>query len=304
MSAEPIRFGLCGTGHWAREIHAAAIAAHPDAQLAGVWGRSPERAASLADAYGTRAFTDLGDLLAGVDAVALALPPDIQVELAVRAAAAGRHLLLEKPLALSGDAADRVVEAVQQAGVASIVFHTARFRPEVVDWLDAVRRSGEVQGGSATWLASIFEPGNPFGESPWRREKGALWDVGPHAVDALVATLGPVDEVVAGAGRGDTVHLILHHTSHASSTASLSLTAPPAAATTAFWVYGDAGITTMPNGPTTAVEAYANAVTALVRAIRDGGGSAHPSDASHGRDVVRILESAATFLEGRVVAGL
>jgi predicted dehydrogenase len=291
-----MRFGLCGTGAWARDVHASAIAAHPGAQLAGVWGRSPERAASLAEDYGAPAFADLGDLLARVDAVAVALPPDIQAEIAVRAAAAGRHLLLEKPLAFTDAAAGRVVEAIERTGVASVVFHTARFRPEVEAWIDEVRGSGELFGGSATWLASIFQPGNPFGESPWRRERGALWDVGPHALTALVATLGPVDDVVAGAGRGDAVNLVLHHASGASSTASLSLTAPPAAATTVLSVYGEAGIATMPPGPTTAADAYANAITALVRAAGDRGAPAHPSDAAHGREIVRILESAAAFL--------
>ena len=43
-------------------------------------------------------------------------------------------------------------------------------------------------------LDSIFEPGNRFGESKWRRERGALWDIGPHALALLLPTLGPIDE--------------------------------------------------------------------------------------------------------------
>ncbi|WP_461030207.1 Gfo/Idh/MocA family oxidoreductase, partial [Streptomyces sparsus] len=50
-----MRFGLLGTGHWAEHTHAAALATHPDAELAGVWGRRPEAAAALGDRYGVPA---------------------------------------------------------------------------------------------------------------------------------------------------------------------------------------------------------------------------------------------------------
>jgi predicted dehydrogenase len=53
-----MRFGVVGTGYWARETHATALAAHPDAELVGVWGRSFERAADLADRFGTQAFAE------------------------------------------------------------------------------------------------------------------------------------------------------------------------------------------------------------------------------------------------------
>src|ERR1035438_1745091 len=75
--------------------------------------------------------------------------------------------------------------------------------------------------------ASIFEPGNPFGHSQWRRSCGALWDIGPHALSILVPALGPVTHVIADHGLGDTVTIVLHHESGAASTMSLSLTAPP-----------------------------------------------------------------------------
>jgi predicted dehydrogenase len=289
-----MRFGLFGTGYWARETDAAAIATHPDAELAGVWGRDPARAKALADDFGARAFDDADALIDAVDAIAVALPPDVQAPIAVRAAAAGRHLLLDKPLAFSTEEADRVVEAVERAGVRALVFHTSRFRPEVDDWLRQVRETGEWDGGAVTLLASIFEPGNPFGQSPWRREKGALWDVGPHALSMLLPALGPVEHVLAAPGRGDTVHLLLGHASGASSTALLSLTAPAAAATSAWWLYGPSGISAMPEGPTTPVEAFGNAITELLSGARGDG-----SDVRHGRDIVRVLETA----ERAVAAG-
>src|ERR671930_1053210 len=124
-----LRFGLLGTGYWARETHAAALASHDDADFVGVWGRDPAKAAGVAERYGVRGFGEVEELLEQVDAVAISLPPDVQADLAVRAAGAGRHLLLEKPLALSLDDARRVVDAAETAKVSSVVFFTARFQP-------------------------------------------------------------------------------------------------------------------------------------------------------------------------------
>jgi predicted dehydrogenase len=111
-----VRFGLFGTGYWAAEVHAAALAAAADAQFVGVWGRDPAKAAGLAQRYGCRAYDDVDVLIADVDAVDVALPPAVQAPIAARAAAAGRHLLLDKPLALSSAAADQVVSAGHGCG--------------------------------------------------------------------------------------------------------------------------------------------------------------------------------------------
>src|SRR4051812_27260397 len=94
-----MRIGLLGTGPWAGMAHAPALSEHAGVDFAGVWGRRPEAAKELADRYGTRSYDDVDALLADVDAVAVALPPAVQADLAVRAARAGRHLLLDEPLA-------------------------------------------------------------------------------------------------------------------------------------------------------------------------------------------------------------
>jgi len=107
-----VRFGLLGTGYWAAETHAAALVAAPGTELAAVWGRDPAKAASVADRYGIRPYDDVDELIAAVDAVAIALPPQVQAPLAARAARAGKHLFLDKPLALTVAAADEVVAAV------------------------------------------------------------------------------------------------------------------------------------------------------------------------------------------------
>src|SRR5215469_698567 len=213
-----LRFGLVGTGYWARVAHAHALASTPGVILTAVWGRNQDAAAALAADFGATAVPDFDAFLAATDAVAFSVPPDVQNELAIRAGAAGRHLLLEKPVGLSAGEADALAEAVEAAGVASVVFFTARFQPAIRTWLRDVAEAGGWAGGSATWLASVYSPSSPF-NTPWRRDKGGLWVIGPHAVSMLCEILGPVRHVTADGGRGDLTYLILHHEGGATSTA-------------------------------------------------------------------------------------
>src|SRR3954465_488269 len=104
-----MRFGLVGTGFWAREAPGAGLKAAAAAELAGVWGRDRGRAEQAGASLDVRSYDDFDAMLVDVDAVSFAVPPDVQAELAVRAAAAGKHLLLEKPLATSVGAAREVV---------------------------------------------------------------------------------------------------------------------------------------------------------------------------------------------------
>jgi predicted dehydrogenase len=290
-----LRFGLLGTGYWAREVHAAALATSDDAELVAVWGRDPVKAEAVASRYGVRAYTDLEALLEVVDAVAISVPPDVQASLALRAAAAGRHLLLEKPLALSLKDARLLVEEVEANGVASLVFFTLRFNPAVAEWIGQVRGAGDWHGAHGTWFGSIFHPGNPFGESPWRQAKGALWDLGPHLLALALPSLGPVERLTAGTGLGDTVHLVLSHRGGASSTLSVSLTVPPTAVRTDFEVYGPRGLSAMPHAGTTAVEAFGEAVRQLAAEVA-AGTTAHPLGARFGAEVVAVLAAAEQFL--------
>src|SRR5271168_2375633 len=77
-----MRFGLVGTGYWAKITHAPALASTPGAELVAVWGRDPAAAAALAGEYGATSYTDFGPFLDDVDAVAFAVPPDVQAPLA------------------------------------------------------------------------------------------------------------------------------------------------------------------------------------------------------------------------------
>ena len=290
-----MRFGVVGTGYWARETHAAALAAHPEVDLVGVWGRSFARAAELAEYVGARPFRHVDDMFADVDAVAFAVPPDAQAELAVRAAARGCHLLLDKPVAFTTEDADRIVEAVDRAGVRSLVFFTSRFAANQADWLTDVQQQPSWNSGYVRMYASIFETGSPYAESAWRRSRGALWDIGPHALSILLPALGPVTHVVADRGLGDTVTIALHHESGAASTMSLSLTAPPGSLGNAWQLFGEDRQTSIPEATTTPVEAMGACISALL--TEQPGRWHHPCDVRLGRDVVRILQAADVFLQ-------
>ncbi|SCE81966.1 Predicted dehydrogenase [Micromonospora viridifaciens] len=286
-----MRFGLFGTGHWAAETHAAAIDAHPGAELAGVWGRDPAKVDALAARHGVPAFGDVDELIGACDAIAVALPPDVQAEIAVRAATARRHLLLDKPLALSLADADRVVAAAQASGVASVVFFTQRFHPNVTGFLASTAAAGGWQHARATMFASIYQPGNPYGNSPWRRERGALWDIGPHALALILPVLGRVTRVAAMDGPSGLVHLLLTHDGGATSTLSLTLDAPAEAVTRDFVFFGENGTETVPPGDGSALQAYGTAIDQLLEEI-EAGTRDHRCDVRFGREVVAVLDAA------------
>jgi predicted dehydrogenase len=290
-----MRFGLVGTGFWAKETHAAALAAHPNATLAGVWGRSSERAVELAAAFGIPAFDDLDKMIDAVDAVAIAVPPDAQAEIAVRAADRGKHLLLDKPVALTTSAADKVVEAVDRNGVRSVVLFTLRFTDNIAAWLGASLQADHWLSADIRLCADIFQPGNPFGGSAWRKEQGPLWDIGPHAMSVILPLLGPVERVVAERGCGDSVVVILRHRDGGTSTLTLQLDAPTGSQGSSWRAFGKVGSTEMPATTSSPLEATGHAVTALVESCQTGA-QAHPLDVHFGREVVAVLEAASDFL--------
>ena len=278
--------------------HAPALAQEPAATLAGVWGRDPAKTRDVAAAFGTRAFASYEALLGDVDAVAFAVPPDVQAELAPRAAAVGAHLLLEKPAALTPGAARTIQGAVSAAGVACLTFFTLRFDALQRAWLDDAVTNGAWLGGWAHWSSSAMRPGGPASGSPWRTRKGALWDVGPHALSVLVPVLGPVEAVHARSGAGDLTHLVVRHRSGASSTLSLTLTAPPERSRVEVGFWGEDGITRMPASDIPYARSYASAVRALAVLAR-GERRHHPCDLRLSLHVVDALYAAETALGRR-----
>ncbi len=291
-----MRVGLVGTGPWAGIAHGPGLVAAEDVELVGVWGRSPDKARQLAERLGVPAFEDLGALYDEVEAVAFAVPPEVQGELALLAAQQGKHLLLDKPVAASVEAAHRLVAAAQESGVASVVFFTDHYTATTRQWLAEVERvadrSGPWQGAWGRWLSALWAGSSPFGGSAWRREHGALRDIGPHLFSYLTATLGPVASVAALPGAGDVTYLVVTHESGATSSGLLTHSAVEAAEEFEFAVWGPAGVMRVPGRGGEDSEAAAMTVAAgeLVAAAQSG--TPHQLDVRFGARVVELVVDA------------
>lgn len=270
--------------------HAPALAAGPDTRLAGIWARRPEAAAALAAAHGAPSFTVLEDLFDACEAVAFSVPPDVQAELAVRAVKAGKAVLLEKPLGMDLAGARRVAEAVEEAGVVSQMVLTLRYSNAAREFLAQVQDL-EPLGGHGVFVGSLRD-GGPFA-TPWRLERGALLDLGPHMIDLLDAALGRVVDVRAQGDALGWVALNLEHEGGTLSQVSLSAMAggelPPARID----VYGAKGHARL-EWPLTRDEMFAQMTAEFAAAVRSGTG--HPLDARHGLRIQELLAAAESQL--------
>ncbi|MGY1439083.1 Gfo/Idh/MocA family protein [Streptomyces reniochalinae] len=215
----PIRVGLVGAGPWARTMHARMLAAGPETELAAVWARRDEAATALAAEYGTKAAASFAELLDACEAVAFAVPPAVQAELAPRAARAGRALLLEKPLGPDLAAARAVADAVADSGVVSQLVLTKRYHPATRRFLERARAT-TVTGARSCYLHGAFLGGDQA--TTWRLEHGALLDLGPHLLDLLDLAVGPVTTVRSTGDPRRWIELTCAHENGAVSQASLS----------------------------------------------------------------------------------
>jgi predicted dehydrogenase len=296
-----MRFGLFGTGPWAHLAHAPGLAEHEDVEFVGVWGRNEAKAAQLATEYGAKPYPTVDSLIADVDAIAVALPPDVQAPIALQAARAGRHLLLDKPVAFTPEQADEISAAVAERQLASVVFFTRRFMPELKEFVDRAVETGGWVEARVDHVGTIYDEGNPFGGSAWRRESGGLWDVGPHAVALVVPVLGAVTEVTAMVGPRDMSHVLLRHSSGAISTLTLSVDVPPAAAREESIFAGEAGVLTVPPQPWAPITAFRIAVAELIAAA--AGGPRPELGVHFGAEVTAILAAAEEAARtGRTIA--
>jgi predicted dehydrogenase len=286
-----MRFGLVGTGGWASRTHGPGLTAAKGVELAGVWGRHPEKTAVLAGELGVPGYDDYAELLESVEAVAFAVPPKVQAAMALEAAAVGKHLLLDKPVADSLDDARAVADEVAAEGIASVVFLTQRFEPPMREFFAGLEATGGWKGGWSRMLASLDAPGGRYAESVWRREQwGSLWDVGPHALSNLSSMLGPIGELTAVGGANGLIHMVLTHESGATSTVSITLSAPPAGTSFETAVWGESGTTLLPQRTTPAADALSLAAEELVAAAESG--ESHPTDVVFGTRIVELLASA------------
>lgn len=284
-----VRIGVVGTAHWARTVHTIGIAATPGATLAGVWGRDRDKTSALARERGTTAFARFEDMLAAVDAVSFAVPPRVQEELALPAIAAGKHVLLEKPIATSHAKAQAIATAVRRADRASIVFFTRRFLPEVAAAI-AAHAGRPWQRAEVELRSAALAAGSPYEHSAWRREAGgALWDIGPHVLSVLIAMLGPVVRATRLAADPAGARFRTEHARGATATAYVTLQAPPEATRFRYAFSDGNGELVLPEPTLDRAVVFTRAATALVEAIRSGR-HAHPCDVELGVETVRLLE--------------
>jgi predicted dehydrogenase len=304
MADTPVRVGLVGAGAWAELAHGPMLAAGPETSLTGVWSRRSERAQALAASLGATAFATYDDLLAECDAVAFAVPPAVQAELAPHAARRGKALLLEKPLADTLRDAEALAQAIAEAGVPSLVAFSYRYSPKVREFL-AQAHELDWSGGRASFFSSTYLGGR-FRHG-WKL--GSLLEVGPHVIDLLDAALGAV-EAVGAAQRGDWTDLVLQHASGARSTVTLCcdvavdrqrvdielLSAERVAKLDLMSAVGAHQVIAAADGQAgvAATDTFATLRSEFATAVRTNGG--HPLDAARGLRVQRIIAAAERYL--------
>ena len=283
-----VRIGLIGAGPWARETHAPALQAHPGVDFVGGWARDPAAAAEVFP----RSFDSPAALFDAVDAVAFAVPPNVQAPLAEQAARAGRHLVLDKPIALDVDGATALADTVAEAGVRSIVAFTRRFAPETREFVRDAAALDPV-AAEAQWLSGAALAGK-FAASAWRQEEGALFDVGPHVLDLLDAVAGPITGVDAAryAAASDTWTAQLVHADGAASTLSLSLRTPVMPTVMRVSAHSANGVAVLDSRETPSTECFRVLLDEFLEVVASG--ADHPLDVRHGLRIQRVIEQIRT----------
>jgi predicted dehydrogenase len=263
------------------------LAMGPLTRVTGAWSRTAAHAEELAEQLHVPAFTDLDALFETCDAVAIAVTPAAQPELAIRAALAGKTLLLEKPLGVDAGAARAIVDVVTETGVGALVMLTYRFDPALPDFLAEVERIQPV-GGRACFISGAFL-GGPFAQG-WRLERGAVLDIGPHVLDMIEAGLGPIVSVQAVGDPLGWVSANCVHVSGATSNVSMCCNAATKSGRTEIEVYSPTG-TAFYDGRSVDHLARAKQICADLVAV--AGGAAHPANvhqALHLQELIADIE--------------
>jgi UDP-N-acetyl-2-amino-2-deoxyglucuronate dehydrogenase len=199
----PIRFAIIGAGNIA-PLHARSIAEIDGACLVAVTDIVGAKARKLADEYGARAFTDLTDMLntCDLDAVCLCVPSGARCEIAEVCSRAGKHVLSEKPLEVTTERCDRIINAADQANVILGCVFQNRF----TDSAQAVRAAFDAGRFGRPLLGNAYVKWNRsqeyYDKDAWRGTweldgGGVLMNQGIHYIDILLWIMGPVRRVAA-----------------------------------------------------------------------------------------------------------
>ncbi len=200
--AAPLRVAVAGLG-FGEQVHLPALSACPLTEPVALWHPRPERLAKACSASGLPGFTDFDALLAdpSIDALVIATPPGPRFELAKAAIAAGKHVLLEKPVALNAEQGQELQRLALGAGVCVGVDFEYRAVP-LFQQLAALLHQGAI---GTPWLVKLdwlmgsrADPGRPWSWYSQRSEGGGvLGALGTHAFDTLHWLVGPTRQLSA-----------------------------------------------------------------------------------------------------------
>ncbi|MEO4041420.1 Gfo/Idh/MocA family oxidoreductase [Hoeflea sp. CAU 1731] len=188
---------VIGCGYWGRN-HVRTL--HGLGHLAAVADSDAERSAALAEEFNVPAMApDAVCESADIDAVVLALPAQFHTAGALRALEAGKHVLVEKPIALNVGDATKVVEAAERSGLIAMTGHVLRFHP-AFEAMEAMIADGKL--GAVRYVHS-----HRVGLGKFHAENDALWDIAPHDLSLIMAVTGEEPSTVRGEGSAVINHL-------------------------------------------------------------------------------------------------
>lgn len=195
-----MRFAIIGCGRIAPK-HAESIVAIPEAELVAVCDIVPEKAQAFADKYGAEPYTDYHEMLKrpDIDVVTIATSSGLHAEIGIAAAQAGKHVMVEKPMAMTLKSADELIAACQKAKVKLAVIHQNRFNKSIKLMRQALEagRFGKLTHGQATVRWNRND--DYYAQAPWRGTKlqdgGVLMNQSIHNIDLLQWMFGPVESV-------------------------------------------------------------------------------------------------------------
>jgi predicted dehydrogenase len=184
-----LRIGIVGAGIMGRG-NALSLSGRADAEITAVTSRSADSAAQLADEIAERGaprptiHPDLGALLDddGVDAVVLTTPDDVHGEMMVRAAEAGKHILVEKPMTTSVAEADAAVKAIRENGVIAMCLFNHRWVPAYAQAYELLADLGDAAVAYARKDDTIFVPTEMLS---WADRTTCAWFLSSHDIDLV-----------------------------------------------------------------------------------------------------------------------
>ena len=188
-----IGVGIIGAGHFGA-VHARAMAEVKEVKLVASCRENADAAAAFAAEHGGRSYGDWRALLEdpAVDAVLIATPHHLHEEIAIGAAQAGKHILLEKPMAPSAVACDAVLAAADANGIKLMIGHVMHFALPCLkakEIIDSGVLGAPVLGSS--WMIKLWMESN---RRPWHLNDttggGMLMTAGIHALDRLIWIMG------------------------------------------------------------------------------------------------------------------